>query len=89
MTDSLGPSEYQKLLEQEAKKRQDIMIEIIKSRGVTYSKDDLADGIAKTLQIRKAFDDRLDEQIRPYMEQMKKKQAGRTRMMRCCCCFCF
>jgi hypothetical protein len=72
--DSLGPSEYQKLLEQEAKKRQDIMIEIMKSRGVTYSKDDLVDGIAKTLQIRKAFDDRLEEQIRPYIEQMEKKK---------------
>jgi hypothetical protein len=71
--DSSGPSEYQKLLEQEAKKRQDIMIEIMKSRGVTYGKDDLADGIAKTLQIRKAMDDRAEEQFRPFIEQMKKK----------------
>ena len=77
MTKRLQVSEYQKLLEQEAKKRQDIMIEIMKSRGVTYSKGDLADGIAKTLQIRKAFDDRLEEQIRPYMKRMeKKKQAA-------------
>jgi hypothetical protein len=76
--DSLGPSEYQKLLEQEAKKRLDIMIEIMNSRGVTYSKGDLAYGITKTLQTRKAFDDRLEEQIRPHVEQMeKKKQAGK------------
>jgi hypothetical protein len=65
---SSGPSEYQKLLEQEAKKRQDIMIQIMKSRGVTYSKDDLADGIAKTLQIRKAMDDRAEEQFRPHIQ---------------------
>jgi hypothetical protein len=48
----------------------------MKSRGVTYSKDDLVDGIAKTLQTRKAFDERLEEQIRPYIEQMEKKQAA-------------
>jgi hypothetical protein len=72
--DSLGISEYQKLLEHEAKKRQDIMIEIIKSRGVTYSKGDLADGIAKILQIHKAIDGRIEEQIRLYMERLKKEK---------------
>ena len=47
----------------------------MKSRGVTYSKGNiLVEGIAKTLQIRKAFDDRLDEQIRPHIEQMEKKK---------------
>ena len=53
------------------------MIEIMKSRRVFYGKDDLANGIAKTLQIRKAIDDLLDEQFRPYIELiMKKKQAA-------------